>query len=269
MQIVVAGGTGRIGSRVVNRLRDSGHLVVAASPSTGVDTISGKGLPEVLQGVTVVVDVIDSPTTEEARATWFLGTSTAHLLAAEKTAGVAHHVGLSILGADRVSSGYFRAKLAQEARVMASGIPYTIVRSTGFFESIASVYDGVSGDEVVRVPPVPIQPVAADDVASLMAHVALEAPLNAAVEMAGPQELELDDVVRRLQGAGREVVTDPHALHLGAALDYGDRSLLPRLRVAPTRFEDWLCRQPAAGAPPGGVDSRTGVTAAASVRSRR
>jgi uncharacterized protein YbjT (DUF2867 family) len=246
MQVTVIGGTGRIGSRVVNRLRDHGHRVLAASASTGVDTITGEGLGDALAGADVVVDVINSPSTAEAPATWFFSTSTAHLLAAERAAGVTHHVGLSVLGAGRVSSGYFRAKLAQEARVQESGIPYTILRTTMFFEYVDAVADDATDGPVVRLAHVPMQPVAADDVAAALAHLAFGSPLNGTLEMAGPEQCWLDELARRVLGArrdGRTVVADAHAPYLGAVLDYGERSLLPDLRVGATRFEDWLDRQ--------------------------
>lgn len=243
MQVTVIGGTGRIGSRVVNRLRDHGHRVVAASPGTGVDTITGEGLGDAVAGADVVVDVTNSPSTDEGPATWFFSTSTAHLLAAEKATGVTQHVGLSILGADRVSSGYFRAKLAQEARVQDSGIPYTILRTTMFFEYVAAVADDATDGPVVRLAHVPMQPVAADDVAVALAHLASANPLNGTLEMAGPEQCWLDELARRVLGARRDertVVADAHAPYLGAVLDYGERSLLPDLRVGTTRFEDWL-----------------------------
>ena len=187
MKVAVIGGTGRIGSRVVNRLRDHGHEVVAASPRSGVDTITGEGLSDALVGADVVVDVVNAPSTEEGPATWFFATSTAHLLAAEKAAGVTHHVGLSVLGADRVTSGYFRAKLAQEARVKESGIPYTILRTTTFFEYVEAIADDATDGPVVRLTHVPMQPVAADDVATAIAHLAFSTPFNGTLEMAGPE----------------------------------------------------------------------------------
>jgi uncharacterized protein YbjT (DUF2867 family) len=243
MQVTVIGGTGRIGSRVVNRLRDHGHRVVAASPGTGVDTITGEGLSEAVAGADVVVDVTNSPSTDEGPATWFFSTSTAHLLVAEKAAGVTHHVGLSILGANRVSSGYFRAKLAQEARVKDSGIPHTILRTTMFFEYVDTVVDDATDGPVVRLAHVPMQPVAADDVAATLAHLAFSSPLNGTLEMAGPEQGWLDELARQVLGTRqdeRTVVTDAHAPYLGAVLDYGERSLLPDLRLGATRFEDWL-----------------------------
>lgn len=243
MKIAVIGGTGRIGSKVVNRIRDYGHKVVAASPRTGVDTITREGLSEALDDVDVVVDVTDSRTTEEGRATWFFSTSTMHLLAEEKAAGVSYHVGLSILGADRMTSGYFRAKLAQEALVRESGISHTILRSTSFFESMATVAADAMDEHVVRLPPVPIQPVAADDVAAYLAHLVFISPGNDTLELAGPEQLSLDEFARRVLRAdhdNRKVVADAHAPYLGAVFEHGDHSLLPDLRVAPTRLEDWL-----------------------------
>ena len=254
MKITVVGGTGRIGARLVNRLRDSGHRVTVASPSTGVDTITGEGVREALAGTDVVVDVTNSPGVEEGPATWFLSTSTAHLLAAEKSAGVTHHVGISILGADRVASGYFRAKLAQERRVEESGVPYTILRVTSLFEYIAAVTVRAMPGPALRLPPVPIQPVAADDVTAAVAHLSLGTPVDGSIEMAGPEQFSLDDLARRILRAEhdqREVVADPHAPFLGAVLDYGDRSLLPDLRVATTRLDDWLGDQLAVSSPKG------------------
>lgn len=251
MKIAVIGATGRIGSRVVTTLRnsglrDSGHRVIAASPGTGVDTITREGLSEAVSGADVVVDVTNSPNTQEGPATWFFSTSTAHLLAAERAAGVAHHVGLSILGADRVASGYFRAKLAQEARVKESGVPFTILRATSCFEYIAALADDNTDGHVVRFAQVPVQPVAAADVAAAIAHLALSTPVMGTLEMTGPEQFLLCELARRILQAGhdrRKVVADAGAPYLGAVFDYGDRSLLPGLSIGTTRFEDWLKTQ--------------------------
>jgi uncharacterized protein YbjT (DUF2867 family) len=243
MQIAVIGGTGRIGSRVVNRLRDHGHQVVIASRSTGVDTITRQGLREALAGTDVVVDATSSPSTDEGPATWFLSTSTAHLMYEERAAGVSHHLGLSILGADRVGSGYFRAKLAQESRVRASGIPFTLLRTTQCFEHVESVADAATDGANVRLAHLPIQPVAAEDVAATIAQLAFSAPLNSTVDLAGPEVFFVDQLARRVLEARhdpREVVVDAGAPYLGAVLAPGDRSLLPDLRVSTTRLVDWL-----------------------------
>ncbi len=243
MEIAVMGGTGRIGSRVVNRLRDHGHNVVAASPTTGVDTITRKGLSEALAGISVVVDVTNSPSIEEAPATWFFSTSTSNLLRAEEEAGVSYHVALSALGADRIASGYFKAKLAQESRVKASRIPYAILRTTTFFEFIDAVADDATHGSDVRLPRVQLQPVAADDVAAAIAHVAFSPPVNDTVEMSGPEQFTLGELASRLLEARRDkrkVVLDAHAPYMGAVFEPGDRSLLPAHRIGATRFEDWL-----------------------------
>jgi uncharacterized protein YbjT (DUF2867 family) len=242
MEIAVIGATGRIGSSVVTMLRERGHRVRAASPSTGVDTITRDGLAETLAGADVVVDVIDSPTTKEGPATWFFATSTTHLLAAEAAAGVAHHVGLSILGADRVRSGYFRARLAQEVRVEESGIPYTILRAAPVFEDIEAVTRS-PGVSVLRLAQVSLQPVATADVAATLARLCVGAPVNGPVELAGPERFSLDELARRVLRSrhdDRPVVADPRVPYLGAVLDQGDRSLLPHLCRASTRFDEWL-----------------------------
>jgi uncharacterized protein YbjT (DUF2867 family) len=224
-------------------------VVEPASRATGVDTITGTGLDRALARADVVVDVTNAPSTSEGPASWFFATSTAHVLAAEKRAGVAHHVGLSILGADRLDSGYFRAKLSQEARVKESTVPYTILRTTTFFEHIASITDDATDDDVVRLARVPIQPVAADDVAVAIAHLAFSTPLNSTVDMAGPEQFSLDELARRVLEARhdpREVLVDGGVPYLGAVLSQGDRSLLPDVRTGSTRFEAWLASRAAA-----------------------
>lgn len=244
MKIVVIGGTGLIGSKLVRKLRERGHLVVPASPDTGVNTITGEGLAEVLANAGVVVDVSNSPSFEDAAVLKFFETSTSNLLAAEAAAGVGHHVVLSIVGTERLSeSGYMRAKLAQENLIRKSSIPYTIVHATQFFEFIKKIADEATDGNTVRLAPVLIQPMAAEDVASALARVAEGPPVNGIVEVAGPQQFRLDELVRRVlreSGDPREVITDPHARYYGAELS--ERSLLPGddARLAETCFDDWL-----------------------------
>ena len=214
MKIAVIGGAGRIGSRIVNRLHGHGHHVAAASPTTGVDTITREGLDEALAGIDVVVDVTDSPITEEAPATWFFSTSTSHLLAAEKAAGVRYHLVLSVLGADRMTSGYFMAKLAQERRVKESGIPHTILRTTTCFETIEAIVDKATVGSEVRLAHVRVQPVAADDVAAAIAHLAFSPPANGTLEIAGPDQFPLDELARQLLetlGDDMKVIVDAGA----------------------------------------------------------
>jgi uncharacterized protein YbjT (DUF2867 family) len=244
MKIVVIGGTGLIGSRLVNKLREDGHDPRAASPDTGVDTITGEGLAEALEGAQVVVDVANAPAWEDAAVLDFFRTSSRNLLAAEAAAGVGHHVTLSVVGTDRLpDSGYLRAKVAQENIVKAGPIPYTIVRATQFFEFIGRIADSSADGDTVRLPPALVQPEAADDVASTLADVAVGTPLNDTVELAGPDVFRLDELARRVLNASddpRTVTADVHARYFGAELD--DRSLTPGddARIAPTRFEDWL-----------------------------
>jgi len=244
MQIVIIGGTGLIGSRVVQMLRAQGHEAVAASPNSGVDTITGAGLAEVLTGAAVVVDVSNSPSFEDEPAMKFFQTSTRNLLAAESAAGVGHHVALSVVGTDRLSgSGYFRAKAAQEALIKASPIPYSIVHATQFFEFMKSIAGAATDGDTVHLAHVLIQPMAADDVASAVAGVAVGAPVNGTIEVAGPEQIPLDAFIERGLSARddpRKVVADPHARYFGAELD--ERTLVPEggARLAKTRFEDWL-----------------------------
>jgi uncharacterized protein YbjT (DUF2867 family) len=247
MKIVVIGGTGLIGSKVVQMLRAQGHDTVAASPNSGVDTITGAGLAEVLTGASAVVDVSNSPSLEAGPAMSFFQTSTRNLLAAEAVAGVGHHVALSVVGTERLSeSGYFRAKGAQEAAIKASSIPYSIVHATQFFEFVKSIAGDATDGDTVHLPPVLIQPMAADDVASAVAGIAVGAPVNGTVEVAGPELLRLDAFIERGLGARndpRKVVPDPQARYFGVEL--GERTLVPGedARRAKTRFEDWL-REP-------------------------
>jgi uncharacterized protein YbjT (DUF2867 family) len=249
MKIVVIGGTGLIGTKLVSRLRAKGHEVVAASPNSGVNTITGEGLPEALAGAEVVVDLANSPSFEDKAALEFFETAGRNLLAAEATAGVGHHLALSVVGADRLpASGYLRAKMAQENLIEASGIPYTIVRSTQFLEFIGRIVEsGVDGD-VIRLSPALLQPIASDDVADAMADAALGAPVNGMIEIAGPEPWPLDKLARTFlnaKGDRREVIADVHAPYYGAELD--DRSLTPgdHPRLGSIRFEEWLSRSTA------------------------
>ena len=244
MKIVVIGGSGLIGAKLVKNLRGLGHEVVAASPSLGINAVTGEGLEEALLGAQVVVDVANSPSFEDQAVMEFFEKSSRNLLAAETAAGVEHHVALSVVGTDRLlQSGYFRAKLAQEELIKGSKVPYTIVRATQFFEFVPSIaYVATEGD-AVRLPSASIQPIGSDDVASALADFALGAPVNGTVELAGPERLRLDELVRHFLNAttdARQVVTDDKALYFGAELN--DLSLVPgdHARLAQTRYEDWL-----------------------------
>jgi uncharacterized protein YbjT (DUF2867 family) len=254
MKIVVIGGTGLIGSKLVNKLRQGGHEVVAASPNSGVNTITGEGLAEALAGAQVVVDVANSPSFEDRAVLEFFETSGRNLLAAEATAGVRHHVALSIVGADRVTdSGYLRAKVAQERLIKASKIPYTIVRSTQFFEFMGGIAKDATSGQTVRLSPALLQPIASDDVVAALADVTVGPPANGTIEVAGPERLGLAELVRRFLGAtkdARQVVADVHARYFGAELN--DLSLTPgdSPRVGRTRFADWLDRFVQGGAVP-------------------
>jgi uncharacterized protein YbjT (DUF2867 family)/nitrite reductase/ring-hydroxylating ferredoxin subunit len=246
MKIVVAGGNGRIGSLLVAMLTSNGHDVVAASRRSGVDLVNGEGLAEAVKGASVVVDVSDSPSFEDAAVMRFFRTSTRNLLAAEAAAGVGHHVMLSVVGTDRLlQGGYFRAKFAQEQLIKDSSIPYSIVRATQFFEFLEDIADAGTHGQVVRVPPVLIQPIAAEDVAYAVAKIATESPLNASLEIGGPEPFCLDAVLQRVLGARndrREVIADPHASYFGAAP--GERSLVAgdEAELGATRFDEWLVR---------------------------
>ena len=246
MKIVVIGGSGLIGTKLVNKLRQLGHDVVAASPSSGVNTITGEGLADALAGAQVVVDVANSPSFEDKAALEFFETSGRNLLAAEAAAGVGHHVALSVVGTDRLlKSGYFRAKMAQEDLIKASKVPYTILRSTQFFEFLSGIAQSGTDGQTVRLSPAFVQPVVSDDVAAALADVTLGAPVNGTVELAGPERVRLDDLVRRFLRANqdaRQVVADVYARYFGAELN--DQSLTPgdNPRIGPTRFEDWLSR---------------------------
>jgi uncharacterized protein YbjT (DUF2867 family) len=246
MKIVVIGGTGLIGKKVVNNLRQRGHEVVAASPSSGVNTVTGEGLAQALAGAQVVVDVANAPSWEDNAVLVFFETSGRNLLAAEAATGVGHHVALSVVGTDRLlASGYFRAKLAQEKLIKASPIPYTIVRATQFFEFVNGIAQSATEGQTVRLPPALMQPIAADDVAAVVADVALAKPLNGTFEVAGPEPIRQDELVRQFlttTGDARTVITDPKALYFG--IEMNDQSLTPgdNPRLGPTRFEDWLRR---------------------------
>ena len=257
MKIVVAGGRGLIGSKLVKKLREYGHDPLAAdktttdpSPDAGIDTLTGEGLAEALEGAHVVVDVSNAPLWEDAAVLDFFQTSARNILAAEMAAGVGHHVVLSVVGTDRLpDSGYFRAKLAQEEAVKAATVPYTIVRATQFFEFIARIADSSTTGDTVRLPPVPVQPEAADDVAAALADIAVSAPENGIIELAGPETFRFDELARRVLRARndfRRVTADVHARYFGAKLD--EHSLIPggNPRLSPTRFEDWL-RESTAG----------------------
>jgi uncharacterized protein YbjT (DUF2867 family) len=249
MKIVVIGGSGLIGTKLGNRLRERGHDVVAASPASGVNTITGEGLAEALSGAQVVVDVANSPSFEDRAVLEFFETSGRNLLAAEATAGVGHHVALSVVGTDRLpDSGYLRAKLAQENLIKASSIPYTIVRSTQFFEFASGIAQSGTVGQTVRLSPALLQPIMSDDVADAMTDAALGAPLNGTIEIAGPERIPLDEIVRRYLHATndpRKVIADTHAAYFGTVLN--DKSLTPgdNARIGVTRFEDWLSRSSA------------------------
>src|SRR5439155_26091437 len=218
MKIVVIGGSGLIGKKVVTKLREHGHEVVAASPSSGVNTVTGEGLAQALAGAQVVVDVANAPSWEDNAVLAFFETSGRNLLAAEAAAGVGHHVALSVVGTDRLSeSGYFRAKIAQEKLIKGSSIPYSIVHATQFFEFVKSIADAATDGNQVRLAPVLIQPMAADDVASAVGMIAVGTPVNGTIEVAGPERFLLDELIRRRLSANdpREVIADPHARYFG------------------------------------------------------
>ncbi len=249
LKVVVIGGTGLIGSKLVTKLGEHGHEAVAASPDTGVNTLTGAGLASVLRGASVVVDVSNSPSLEEKAATNFFETSNRNLLAAEKEAGVKHHVALSVVGTERLQeSGYLRAKMAQERLIKNSSIPFSIVHATQFFEFIKGIGDAATEGGIVRLAPVLIQPMAADDVAIALGRVATESPLNGVVEVAGPEQYRLDELVRRTLAAKkdtRQVIADPRARYFGAEL--AERTLLPgdAARTGATSLQEWLGRQTA------------------------
>lgn len=244
MKIVVIGGTGLIGSKLVEKLNALGHEALPAAPNTGVNTLTGEGLAEAVAGASVVVDVSNSPSFEDAAVLEFFDTSTRNLLAAEAAAGVGHHVALSVVGTERLTEGgYFRAKLAQETLIRDSSIPYSIVHATQFFEFMESIAGSATDGNTVRLPPALIQPMAADDVASALCTVAVGAPLNGIVEIAGPDQFGLDELVREVLNARndpREVVADPDARYYG--IGPSERALLPAdgARIGEIRLGDWL-----------------------------
>jgi uncharacterized protein YbjT (DUF2867 family) len=243
MKIVVIGGTGLIGSKLVAKLDERGHQVVPAAPNTGVNTLTGEGLSEVLDGALVVVDVSNSPDWNDDAVMHFFQTSSRNLLAAEAAAGVGHHAALSVVGTDRLlESGYFRAKMAQEKLIERSSIPYSIVHATQFFEFMNGIADQATDGDAVTLPPALIQPMAADDVASALARVAVGPPLNGIVEIAGPDEFRLDELIRgalQARNDPREVITDLGAPYYGIAVS--ERTLLPGdgASIAETHFDDW------------------------------
>jgi len=246
MKIVVLGGTGLIGSKVVNLLRARGHEVVAASPSQGINSITGEGLTEALTGAQVVVDVTNSPSFEDKAVLEFFETSTRNVLAAEVKTGVIHHVAVSIVGSERLpASGYLRAKVAQEKLIKASPIPYTIVRATQFFEFVGGIADSATNGQTVSLPSALFQPILSDDVVSALAKIVVAKPLNGTIELAGPDVLPFDEVVRQYLVAHhdpRTVVTDEQAHYFGTPLE--KRSLVPgeNALLGSTRFADWLNR---------------------------
>lgn len=251
MKIVVIGGTGLIGSQVVSRLNEHGHVAIAASPDTGVNTLTGEGLPEALQGADVVVDVSNSPSFEDAAVLDFFERATGNLLAAAATAGVSHYVALSVVGTERMSDkGYFKAKAVQETLIRGFSVPYSIVHATQFFEFLKSIAALATEGDTVRLPPVLFQPIAAEDVAEAVGRTAVGAPLNGIVEVAGPEQFRMDELIRQaLQARNdpRQVVADPDARYFG---DYevDDTTLVPAdgAILGEVRFQDWLERQLAA-----------------------
>jgi len=252
MKIVVIGGSGLIGSKVVSILRERGHEVVAASPSTGVNTLTGEGLAEALTGAEVVVDVANSPSFEDKPAMDFFEKSGRNLLAAEKTASVKHHIALSVVGTDRLTgsgvgslSGYFRAKMAQENLIKASGISFTIIHATQFFEFVKGIAQSGGEGSAIRLSSVLMQPIAAEEVSAAVADVALGQPVNGMIEVAGPDQIRQDELVRqylKATGDARQVTTDVNAGYFGIKVN--DESLVPgdNPRLGPTHFEDWLKR---------------------------
>ncbi len=246
MKIVVIGGSGLVGKKLVHNLRHGGHEVVAASPSSCVNTLTGVGLAAALSGARVVIDVSNSPSFEDKVVLEFFESSGRNLVAAETAAGVRHHVALSVVGTDRLlASGYFRAKMAQENLIKASRIPYSIVRATQFFEFVGSIAESATDGQTVRLPPALMQPIVSDGVAAALAEIAVGEPLNGTLELAGPEPIRLDELVRRFLSAKqdtRKVISDTNAGYFGTAVD--DRSLTPgdNPRIGRTRFDDWLGR---------------------------
>jgi uncharacterized protein YbjT (DUF2867 family) len=246
MKIVVIGGSGLIGKKLVSRLRQHGHEAVAASPSSGVNTVTGEGLAEVLVGTQVVIDVTNSPSFEDAAVLEFFEKSSRNLLAAEADAGVAHHIAVSIVGAHRIpDSGYMRAKVAQEKLIQSAGIPYTIIRATQFFEFIGTIIAQFPTDgQTVRLPPAFIQPILSEDVADALVDITLGAPVNGIIDLAGPDRFRFEEIIRQFLSAthdSRQVVVDSHARYFGAALN---DQLVPQGNslIGSTHFENWLNR---------------------------
>ena len=258
MRIVIIGGTGLIGSKLVTKLREDGHDTVPAAPDTGVNTVTGEGLTEALAGADVVVDVSNAPSFDDAAVLDFVRTSTGNILAAEAAAGVRHHVALSVVGSERLpESGYMRAKLEQEKLIKQSGIPYSIVHATQFFEFVPRIADGLTVGSEVRVPPVLFQPIAAEDVAKTVGTVAVGRPVNGTIEVGGPQQFRFDEIIRRALAArkdARVVIADPSARYFGAILE--ERSLIPGAGalVGEITLEEYVTQkaEPAAPAAPAG-----------------
>jgi len=248
MKIVVIGGTGLIGSKTVEKLRLAGHEVIAASPASGVNTITGEGLAEVLTGAHIVIDVANSPSFEDKAVMEFFQTSGRNLLTAAANAGVKHHVALSVVGTDRLQeSGYFRAKAAQEELIRQSGIPYSIIHSTQFFEFLGGIVKSAAQQEAIHLSPAPIQPIASDDVAAAVADIALGTPVNGIIEIAGPEKFSLSSLVTdylKATNDPREIITDPEARYFGATLN--EQSLVPgaNARIGSINFKTWLAGQP-------------------------
>jgi len=246
LKIVVIGGSGLIGSKLVSNLRQQGHEVIAASPSSGVNAVTGEGLAPALAGADVVVDVANAPSWEDTAVLNFFEASSRNLLAAEEAAGVRHHIALSVVGTDRLlESGYFRAKMAQENLIKASKVPFTIVRATQFFEFVGGIAQSATEGDSVRLPPALMQPIVSDDVANALAEVVVEKPLNDTIDVAGPEPIRMDELVRRFLQANRDerkVTADVGARYFG--IEVNDRSLTPgdKPRLGPTRFDDWLSR---------------------------
>jgi uncharacterized protein YbjT (DUF2867 family) len=246
MKIVVIGGSGLIGKKLVNNLRQRGHEVTSASPSAGVNTVTGEGLAQALAGAQLVIDVANSPSFEDAAVMEFFQKSGRNLVTEEIAAGVKHHIALSVVGTERLlTSGYFRAKMAQEELIKASPIPYTIVRATQFFEFVGAIAESSTDGQTVRLPPAMMQPIVSDDVAAALAEIAEQEPLNDTIELAGPEPIRMDDLVRQFlasKGDAREVVTDGSATYFGTAVN--DQSLTPgeKPKLGSTRFQAWLDR---------------------------
>jgi uncharacterized protein YbjT (DUF2867 family) len=244
MKIVVIGGTGLIGSKLVEKLRRAGHEPLSASPESGVDTYTGEGVEQALDGAEVVVDVSNAPASDDAAVLDFFQTTSRNILRVESAAGVGHHIALSIVGADRLTdSGYMRGKIAQEEAIKAAGVPYTILRAAQFYEFLGRIADSSTNDDTIRVPPVFIQPESADDVAAVLAELAVSGPANGIVELAGPEEFRLDELLPRVLSAkndGRRVTIDLEARYFGAEVNYFTLTPDGNARIAPTHFEDWL-----------------------------